>query len=86
MVSILLGVWCVEWRWCVLLLVHPVQCAWPMPSTPGAVLGSTAIMSRAVPLPDAVVCAVCVSVVGCPLSRSPLTVVVGGGIVDGGVA
>lgn len=48
MVSILLGVLRVEWRWCVLLLVRLVQWCSPYPTHPTAVLPSTAVVSRAV--------------------------------------
>lgn len=44
MVSILL-VYSIEWRWCVLLLVRPVQWCDPCPAHPGAVLTTTAVMS-----------------------------------------
>lgn len=90
MVSVLLGVWCVEWRWCVLLLSCSVQWCAPCPARPSAVLISTAVVSCAVPCR---VCGVwwCVSVCtllcgGVSFDYSPLVVVVGGGIVDGGVA
>lgn len=45
MVSILL-VYSIEWRWCVLLPVRPVQWCSPCLAHPGAVLTTTAIMSR----------------------------------------
>lgn len=88
--SILIRVWCVEWRWCVLLLSCSVQLCGSCPTHPTAVLASTAVMSCTVP------CQVCgvwvVSVClwcscgGVSSVRSPLVVVVGGAIVDGGVA
>nr|DAO21058.1 MAG TPA: hypothetical protein [Caudoviricetes sp.] len=57
MVSILVGVWCVEWRWCVLLLSCPVSACGPCPAYPGAVLIGTAVVSCAV---SCRVCGVCV--------------------------
>ena len=48
MASILLGVWCVEWRWRVSLLVCPVQWCSPCLAHPSAVLSSTAVVSCAV--------------------------------------
>lgn len=44
MVSILL-VCSIEWRWCVLLLVHPVRWCDLCLAHPGAVLATTAVMS-----------------------------------------
>ena len=75
MVSILLSVWCVEWRWCVLLLVYLTQCVWPMPSTPSAHGVSTAAVSRAVCCQVCGVCGACVCLRclcgGVSLVRSP---------------
>lgn len=88
MVSILLSVWCVEWRWCVLLLIYLTQCVWPMPSTPSAHGVSTAAVSRAVCCQVYGVCGACVCLWclcgGVSLVRSPLMVVVGGAVVCGG--
>ena len=91
MVSVPLGVWCVEWRWCALLLACTVQWCSPRSAYPSAVLMSTAVVSRTVLLPSGVVCVVCVSVhtplcggVSCVCS-SPVAVV-GGAVVDGWVA
>ena len=81
----------VEWRWCVLLSVCPVRVAQPrvssIPARYSSVLLSCRVLSR---------CRVCgvwvVSIClwclcgGVSSDHSPLTVVVGGGIVDGGVA
>jgi hypothetical protein len=74
--SLLVCVWCVEWRWCVLLPVRPVQWCSPCPVHPGAVLISTAIMSCYCSLPGvwrvAVHVSVCaVRVVGYPSLAPP---------------
>lgn len=92
-----MGGWCpsllvhsIEWRWCVLLLSRLLQWCGPCPTHPSAVLVSTAVMS------PTVACRVCGCVGECVCLWcscggvssvcSPLVVVVGGGIVDGGVA
>lgn len=86
MVSILLGVWNGGGVCC----CCPAQCSGcgQCPTHPTAVLASTAVMSCTVPCQ---VCGVwvvdvclCCSCGGVSSVRSPLTVVVGGGIVDGG--
>ena len=81
---------CVEWRWCVLLLSCPVQWCGSRPTHPIAVLASTAVMSCTVLCQ---VCGVwvvsvclCCSCGGVSSVCSPLAVVVGGAVVDGGVA
>ena len=88
MVSILLVCAAVEWRWCGVVLVHPTQCEWPMSSTPSAHGVSTASCHALllVRLGGVWVVSVCLwcSCGGVSSVRSPLTVVVGGAIVDGG--
>jgi len=83
MVSVLLGAWCVEWRWCVLLLACTVRCVWPCPTHPTAVLPSIAVVSCTVSCRACGVWVVCVclwcSCGGVSSDRSPLVVVVGGG-------
>lgn len=74
MVSILL-VYSIEWRWCVLLPVRPLQCVQPAPSTPCVYYVSTAVVSHSVPC-QVLWCGWCVSVcgvrvVGYPLSAPP---------------
>lgn len=62
MVSILCCAWCVEWRWCVLLLACTVRRCGPCSARPGAVLVSAAVVSCTVH------CRVCgVRVVSVPL-------------------
>lgn len=79
---------CVEWRWCALLLSCPVQWCGVCPAHPIAVLASTAVMSCTVPcrVCGAWVVGVCLccSCGGVSSVHSPLVVVVGGAIVDGG--
>lgn len=74
MVSILV-VYSIEWRWCVLLPVRPLQCVQPAPSTPCVYYVSTAVVSHSVPC-QVLWCGWCVSVcgvrvVGYPLSAPP---------------
>lgn len=79
----------VEWRWCVLLLSCPVQCVWPMPSTPSAYRESTAVMSCTVLarccgvwVVSVCLCRSCGGVSSvCP---PPSSWMVGGAIADGG--
>lgn len=81
---------CVEWRWCVLLLSCPVRWCGLCPTSPIAVLISTAVMLCTV---SCRVCGVWVVSVclwcscgGVSSVCSPLVVVEGGAVVDGGVA
>lgn len=71
----------------VLLLTCTVQCVWPMPSTPSAVLTDTAVVSCTV---SCRVCGVrvmsvslCCSCSGVSSVCYPLVVVVGGAIAEG---
>lgn len=80
---------CVEWRWCALLLSCPVQWCGSCPTHPTTVLASTAVMSCTVlcqvcGMRVVTVC-LCCSCGGVSSVRSPLVVVDGGAIMDGGV-
>ena len=90
MVSVLLCVWCVEWRWYVLLLACTVQWRSPCPAHPGVVLVGTAVVLCAVRCwVRGVWWCVCVCTPlrgGVSFVCPPLAVVVGGAVVDGGVA
>ena len=81
---------CVEWRWRVLLLSCPVRWCGLCPTHPIAVLASTAVMSCTVlcRVRGVLVVSVCLccSCGGVSSVHSPLVVVEGGAVVDGGVA
>lgn len=80
---------CVEWRWGVLLLSCPVLWCGSFPAHLIAVLASTAVRVVHCCLPGVWCAGVCVSVWcscgGVSSVCSPLVVVVGGAVVDGGV-